>query len=165
MIWLFPILFMLHDFEEIIFLPPWLHKNKPYLSDRFPKLSGRLFEHFDNITPASFTLGVAEEFLLISVITFISTLTHNYYLWMGLFIAFNLHLISHLIQSCMVGKYFPALVTSLISLPIGITILIKVITLFSWLNIILYGCLGITIMVVNLVIVHKGMDHFSRWLS
>lgn len=34
---LLPILFMVHDFEEIIMFEPWLAKNRAELKRRFPK--------------------------------------------------------------------------------------------------------------------------------
>lgn len=37
--------------------------------------------------------------------------------------------------------------------------------LFPLYIIILYSILGFIIMVINLVIVHKGMDIFSKWLA
>ena len=77
-VWLFPMLFIFHDFEEIIFMQSWICKNRGYLIERFPTLSKRLLPHFDNITTSSFAFGVAEEFILISIITVISYLTNLY---------------------------------------------------------------------------------------
>ncbi|MCB2360887.1 HXXEE domain-containing protein [Clostridium estertheticum] len=67
-IWLFPLLFIFHDLEEIIFMQAWISKNRLYLCERFPILSKKLLPHFDNITTSSFAFGVAEEFILISII-------------------------------------------------------------------------------------------------
>lgn len=38
-IWFFPIVFIIHDFEEIIFIQSWISKNGYYLCEKFPKLS------------------------------------------------------------------------------------------------------------------------------
>ena len=35
-LYLLPIVFMIHEFEEIIMLPTWLDKNKAMLYMRFP---------------------------------------------------------------------------------------------------------------------------------
>lgn len=80
MVWLFPILFMFHDFEEIIFMQSWINKNRNYLTHRFPVLSKKLFSHFDQITTSAFSLGVAEEFIIISIITVVSYVTNWYIL-------------------------------------------------------------------------------------
>jgi len=162
-IWFFPILFIFHDFEEIIFIKSWLKKNRGYLAGRFPKLSQRLFHHFDRITTASFALGVAEEFILICVITISAYLMNWYPLWLGFFIAFTLHLIIHCVQVLIVRKYVPAIVTSVICLPACFYILQQTVQLFPLKTVILYAILTFVIMLVNLLIVHKGMDLFSRW--
>ncbi|WP_349773119.1 HXXEE domain-containing protein [Lacrimispora xylanisolvens] len=102
MVWLFPILFMFHDFEEIIFMQSWINKNRNYLTHRFPVLSKKLFSHFDQITTSAFSLGVAEEFIIISIITIVSYVTNWYILWIGLFITFALHLVIHCFQALVI---------------------------------------------------------------
>lgn len=164
-IWLFPILFIFHDFEEMIFMQSWVSKNRHYLCERFPKLSKRLLHHFDNITTASFAFGVAEEFILITVITVISYVTNWYILWVGLFIAFTLHLIIHCFQILIVKRYVPAIITSVICLPICIYIINHIVNLFQLETVVLYSILAFVIMIINLIIMHKGMDIFSKWLS
>ena len=164
-IWLFPILFIFHDFEEIIFIQSWIHKNKRYLVDKFPMLSKKLLPHFESITTSSFALGVAEEFVLISIITIASYVMNWYGLWVGLFIAFALHLVIHCFQTLIVRKYVPAIVTSVICLPICIYIIKHIIQLFPFGTVVLYSILGFIIMLVNLGIIHKGMNSFSKWLE
>ena len=165
MAWLFPILFIFHDFEEIIFMQPWISKNKCYLCERFPTISKKFLPHFENITTSSFAFGVAEEFILISIITIVSYATNWYSLWGGLFIAFTLHLVIHCFQTLLVRKYVPAIVTSIICLPICIYIIKHIVQLFTISTVVLYSIAGFIIMVVNLGIIHKGMDIFSKWLA
>ena len=164
-IWLFPILFIFHDFEEIIFMRAWISKNRSYLSNKFPRLSKKLLPHFDNITTSSFALGVAEEFILISIITIISYVTNWYNLWIGSFIAFTLHLVVHCFQALIVRKYVPAIVTSIICLPICMYIIKKAIQLSTLNTVILYSILGFIIMVINLYVIHKCTDEFGKWLA
>ncbi len=95
MVWFFPLLFIFHDLEEIIFIQWWIKKNKCYLCERFPRLSKKLLAHFDNITTSSFAAGVAEEFILICLISVVSYNTNWYLLWTGSFIAFTVHLAIH----------------------------------------------------------------------
>ncbi|WMI80252.1 HXXEE domain-containing protein [Anaerotignum sp. MB30-C6] len=165
MVWLFPILFIFHDFEEIIFMQPWLRRNRSYLCKRFPTLSKRLLVHFDHITTSSFAFGVAEEFILISIITIVSYMTNRYILWAGFFIAFTLHLVIHCFQALMVRKYVPAIITSMICLPICLNIIKYIVKSFQLNTIVLYSILAFIIMVVNLILIHKGMVMFSKWLT
>lgn len=156
---------MFHDFEEIIFMRAWISKNKSYLCVRFPVLSKRLLPHFENITTSSFALGVAEEFILISVITIVAYMTHWYVLWIGTFIAFTLHLIIHCVQVIIVRRYIPVIVTSVICLPICIYIIIQVIQITTLKSIILSSILCFIIMIINIGIIHKGLAIFSKWIS
>lgn len=164
-IWLFPIIFIFHDFEEIIFMQAWISKNRSYLSQRFPKLSEKFMPHFENITTSSFALGVAEEFVLICIITIVSYMMNSYSLWLGLFIAFTIHLLVHCLQTLILRKYAPVIVTSIICLPICMYIIKNTVQLFTLSTVIIYSILGFIIMVVNLVIVHKVMDIFQKWLE
>ncbi|MBX4262797.1 HXXEE domain-containing protein (plasmid) [Clostridium estertheticum] len=164
-IWLFPILFIFHDLEEIIFIQPWISKNRLYLCERFPVLSKKLLPHFDNITTSSFAFGVAEEFILISIITVISYVMNWYSLWIGLFIAFTFHLVVHCFQTLIVRKYVPAIVTSIFCLPICMYIIKHIVQLFTLGTVVLYSIFGFIIMVINLGVIHKFMDVFSKWLA
>lgn len=164
MIWLFPILFMIHDFEEIIFMRAWFMKNKSYLSSRFPKLSKKIVPHFENMTTSAFALGVAEEFILISIITYAAYLTNWYDLWIGTFVAFTLHLIIHCIQALIIRKYVPVIVTSVICLPISLYIITQVSQLAPIHSIILYSIVGFILVIINGVAIHKGMALFGRWI-
>jgi hypothetical protein len=165
MVWLFPILFMFHDFEEIIFMQSWVRKNRRYLCDRFPVLSKKLLPRLDNITTSSFSLGAAEEFVLVSIITVVSYATNWYILWVGLFIAFTLHLVIHCFQALIIRKYIPAVITSIICLPVCIYIIMHTVGLFQLETVIFYSVLAFIIMVVNLVFMQKCMDIFSKLLA
>ena len=117
LLWLFPILFIFHDLEEIIFIEWWITGNQSELAKRFPVISKKLLPHFENIKTASFAIGVAEEFLIILIITTISYATGLYGPWIGIFMVFFVHLFIHILQAAVLGKYIPALITSLVCLP------------------------------------------------
>lgn len=164
-VWFFPIIFIFHDFEEIIFIKTWMRKNLQYLREKFPWLSQRLLTHFENITTSSFALGVAEEFILIVIISAISFITNNYILWTGMFIAFSFHLLVHCFQALIIKKYVPAVVTSIFCIPACIYIIHNVIHLFPYSHIVIYTIISFIIIAVNLIIVHKYMDLFNKWLT
>lgn len=165
-IWTFPILFIIHDFEEIIFIKPWITKNSLYFQTNYPKLANKLLPHFKNLSTESFALGVAEEFIIIVFVTLYAYFTSEYKVWLGLFIAFSFHLIIHLIQSITIKRYIPAVLTSILCLPCCIYIIIlMVLTLkISYISIIAYSLISIAIMIINLIAIHKGMELFDKWL-
>ncbi len=165
LIWLFPILFIFHDLEEIIFLLPWVKKNQEYLGGRFPFLARKLLPHFNQISTKAFALGVAEEFLIICIVTVVAYLTVGYGLWAGLFIAFTVHLIIHCIQAMVVGRYIPAVVTSILCLPVCIFVVMEIFREVPTSELVLYSVVGFLAMVVNFWLIHQGMAAFSRWES
>ena len=119
-------------------------KNRNFLNHRFPALSKKISAHFDQITTSAFALGVAEE-------------------WTGLLITFALHLLIHCIQALVLRKYVPAIITSIICLPICIYIISNVVKLFPLNDVILYSVLSFVFMVVNPILIHKAMEVFSKW--
>jgi hypothetical protein len=115
LIWLFPIIFMIHEFEEIIFMRWWLEKYREPILNKYPNLGKRAIGQFDLISTEAFSLIVAEEFLIVSVIVVISALTTNYDLYAGLISAYSIHLLSHLIQTIVIRKYTPAIITTVLT--------------------------------------------------
>lgn len=165
LLWLFPILFMLHDFEEILLMQAWIARNKGALRHKFPALAGRMLPHFEGLTTASFALGVAEEFALLCVITGAAAVLQSYALWLGLLVAFTVHLVMHCVQGLLLRGYVPALATSVLCLPVCVDMLRSILPLFSWKVVAGYTALGLLLMVANLALVHRCMVPFGRWLE
>jgi len=115
LIWLFPIVFMIHEFEEIIFMRWWVKKNKEHILKKYPKLGKQVLGQFDVVSTEAFSLIVAEEFLIVSFIVVFSAFTNNYDLYVGLILAFSIHLLTHLIQFIALRSYTPAIITTLLT--------------------------------------------------
>lgn len=115
LIWLFPIVFMFHEFEEIIFMRWWVKKNKEHILKKYPKLGKQVLGQFDVVSTEAFSLIVAEEFFIVSFIVVFSALTENYDLYVGLILAFSIHLLTHLIQFVALRSYTPAIITTLLT--------------------------------------------------
>ncbi len=111
-VWLLPIVFMLHDFEEILLMKPWLHKNGDVLKKRFPRFAP-MIAHQQGLSTAAFALAVAEEFIIISAVTALAYMFSSYAAWFAVLMAFALHLIMHIGQSLMIKGYVPAVATAL----------------------------------------------------
>jgi len=163
-VWLLPIVFMFHDFEEIIFFKSWIAKNKKTLSEKYPKLSKRFFTRFESLSVPAFSLAVAEEFVLLCVITVLSILYESYLLWLGVFMGFFIHLFVHLIQWIVFRKYIPAIYTSIISLIycfFALNFILKN-NLFETKEIVIWTFIGLGIMVINLLFAHKLAELFDK---
>jgi len=163
-VWLLPIVFMIHDFEEIIFFQPWIKKNKPFLENKFPSISKRFLPRMEKLSVQGFSVAVFEEFLVLSLVTFISVYFNYYYLWLALFIAFSIHILIHIIQWLFILRYTPTIVTSFLSLPYCILgfIYITENRIFTFSDIVLWGILGIILMVINLIFAHSLAGIFDK---
>ena len=106
---LLPIVFMIHEYEEIIIFQNWLGNNRNELKRRFPKFEQFLAHrgHFDYST-ATFAVGTAHEFILISAISFFSIWLDAYQWWFAAFAGYSVHLIVHLAQWAIYRKYIPS---------------------------------------------------------
>lgn len=162
-IWLFPILFIVHDMEEIIGFGLWLRKNKDMLAEKYP----RIYKTYCHYSTEGMAVAVLEILLLSIVITVISVVTESYGLWLGSFIAYALHLVMHMIQSIVVHKYIPAVGTSILCLPITIWIIYQSMAIcdFAIGSILLYSVIGIVIAMCNLKFAHMLMNCFTKWMK
>ncbi len=122
MIWLFPIMFMLHDFEEIIFVERWIQKNSPLLLKKLPKkMAVRIINQL-SLTTAQFSIAVLVVFLFVSC----STILANQYInekslgtiafFVVVTLTFFLHAFMHIGQSIFLGMYTPGAFTSVVIL-------------------------------------------------
>jgi hypothetical protein len=163
-VWLFPIVFMLHEFEEIIFFKPWIRKNSAYLSERFPRLAKRLLPRFESLSVPAFTIAVAEEFILLSIITMFSVLLDNYLLWFGVFMGFFVHLLIHFVQWLMLRKYIPAIYTTIVSMIYCLFSLIYILKekLFQGNNLLVWAFAGFGIVVLNLILAHNLAEWYDK---
>ena len=164
---LLPIIFMIHDFEEIIFFKKWINDNEFELTHRFPKLSKKLLPHFKNISTESFAVGVAEEFLLISIISVFAVINEKYELWYGILVGFFIHILIHIIQWLIYRKYTPSIITSILVLPYCFYALNKVndLKILQLNEKIIWGIFGFLIVLLNLLLVHKIIIKFEEFLK
>ena len=115
-----PLVFMLHDFEELIGVEPWLRANRAALLQRFPRLAPPLLAHMQRMAGAPFTCGVCLLFVLLTLLSFYAALSGDYRLWYGVLAVFTAHLLVHLLQWALWRRYIPCIITSLLALPYGI---------------------------------------------
>lgn len=71
-IWLFPLLFIFHDMEEIIGIIPWLHRNHKFLSEKYPAITRAIMKQYGQASTEGFALAVFEELLLCILLCLIS---------------------------------------------------------------------------------------------
>lgn len=112
-------------------------------------------------------VAVLEELLLCIAICIIAELTGFYYLWLGAFVAYALHLFIHIIQSIVVKKYIPAVVTSIVCMTISIWIIsnfVMQMSLYAY-EIVMYSAIASIIIVYNLKFAHFLMNRYTEGLK
>lgn len=162
-VWLFPVIFMLHDFEEVIFIEAWKKKNKRQMQTA--KMKKVPFADFNNT--ASFSIGVAIEFLIISALSLFACIFEWYFLWFCLFFGFTLHFVVHCVMTLQFKHYVPGVVTSIPFLPICIYILwfsSKIIS-FNATQLFLSCVIGSLLMLLMVSILHRCMKSFASFIE
>jgi hypothetical protein len=124
LIWLFPVAFILHDFEELILFEPWLKKNAGVIMDRIRGRVPTFLEmQLNTITKKSttqFALPISLIFILTCISAFLAAEYGNYSLFLLASSLFFLHGFMHLGQAILLRRYVPAIITSaLIAIPYG----------------------------------------------
>jgi hypothetical protein len=163
-IWLLPIVFMIHDFEEIIFFKSWINKNKDYLTEKFPKISKRFLPRMGHLSTSAYALAVAEEFLLLSLITVGSVLFDNYFLWLAALMGFFVHLLVHLGQWIILKRYIPGIWTIFLAFVYCVYALYEIISnnVFQISEIVLWTIIGFGLVGVNLLFAHKLAEMYDK---
>lgn len=148
-VWALPILFILHDFEEMIFMPLWKKTKK------FQQLPNKA-DYFGGVTNGSaFSIGVLEEFVILLCISYVSEYSHTTGLYLGFCIAYTLHFAIHYLLCFRYRGYVPGVITVTLQIPVMVMIIRH---FFTWsLSSIALTALAVSITYVNLYLMHKAM--------
>lgn len=158
---LFPLVFMIHEFEEIICFKPWVTKNGSWLTSKYPKFVKQI-THIGQLSVPAFSIAVLEEFILVSISTVLALTLQWYSVWIAVFTAFAFHIILHTVQWIVIRKYIPAIITSLLSLPYLIWGLSQILNEFSLSLIIMCFVIGLLIAIINLFLAHKLASQYDK---
>lgn len=154
-----PIVYMLHDFEEIIGMKPLAKSNEKYLYKKFPRLASKLVPHLKSTSTEGFALCVAILFTIISFVTISALYTGFYRIWMGIFMVFSIHIVVHIIQWIVFRKYIPAIITSLLCIPYCIFGIIYINDTFALCDIFAYSIL---VLVVSIILLYVGHRYLAK---
>jgi hypothetical protein len=169
LIWLFPVAFMLHDFEELILFEPWLKKNAPLLRKIFTsRLPAFLAEPMSAIlekTSGEFALPVSLIFCLTCLASFLAVVYKQYTFLLLASSLFSLHGFMHLGQSIVLRRYVPSLITSiLVVIPYGLILFPRLISegVVDPPGLAFSALLSVLLTVPFILIMHKAGDYLYR---
>ncbi len=162
-VWLFPVIFMFHEMEEIVGFHFFLKKNGSELEKSYP----RIYSKYKDFSTEGFALATYEEFtmcILICVLAYFLDYNWLWYLWLGAFLGCDFHFFIHLLQASVFKKYIPACITSVICLPVNTVIIckcLKTINDLSWYPL-LFIMIGILLVCLNLRFAISIIGWFTR---
>lgn len=167
LMWLLPVVFMLHDFEEIIMMQPWLARGLPAIQQRFPRLARLIAGSTGGLSQPAFALVVAEEFILISLLTWLAVTGSNLTLWLALLMGFFLHLLMHIGQFIAARAYVPVILTSLPAAAYCLYAAWQINQLYpiDWPKIWLWSAAMAAMIVINMAAAVRLAKGFDAWLQ
>lgn len=168
-VWMLPVLFMLHNFEEIIMAEAWGNRYRTKINKIWPNRQpfGLKYIHKSYQT-ATFSIGVEVIFFLFVLVSFFSVLFDNYFLWYTSMIGLLLHFVFlHIAMSIRFKNYVPGVVTSILFLfPNGwILYNAEKILQYSVLTVLLACATVIALAVILFSVLHKSMGPWSKWVE
>lgn len=166
-VWLLPVTFILHDFEEIVMAEVWNARNSEKINTVFRKRKPFGLAYLGHYKTPALTVAVAIEFLLFSLISLLSVVFHGWFVWYGALMGLVLHYVLIHVPLCMKFKgYVPGVVTAVIMLFPCIWSLVQAGELLRYgaVNILLACLLGAVLMLIVIPVLHKLMGPLSGWL-
>ncbi|SHL12956.1 Protein of unknown function with HXXEE motif-containing protein [Anaerocolumna jejuensis DSM 15929] len=166
-VWMLPVIFMLHDFEEIIMAEVWGLRYKTKINKVWPGKQPFGLNYIRHCHTPTFSIGVEIEFVLFVLISFLSVALDGYFIWYGAFLGLVIHMIVIHMPICFRFKnYVPGVITSVIFLIPSIYFLYRAnISLHYGTGTILLACLfGIVMIGILIPLLHKLMAYWSEWL-
>jgi hypothetical protein len=135
------------------------------LADRFPKLSKYTLNKIGDISASAFALAVFEEYMIVILITISAVYFDFYGLWTGMFIAFSIHLVIHIMQWLIIRKYVPFIVSSVLCLPYCIYTFETLMTMKATdcQTLVFWTATGIVATVLNLLLAHRIAILFDKY--
>ena len=163
---LLPVVFIVHEYEEIVMFKSWLGNNRNELKRRFPRFERVLARrgHFDYST-STFAIGTAHEFVLISIISLSAVWLRAFQWWFAAFAGYSVHLIVHLVQWAIYRKYIPVIITTILTLPYCVYAFVEFAkaSILSPLQMLLWLVVGIILTMLSLLSAFFLMSKFQQW--
>lgn len=165
LLWLFPIAFMFHDFEEIVFWELWLKKNGDEIKNRVPAFLAKQVGTIAGKSTAETSLAVCLIFSLTVLASFLAVGYGNYGFFLLACGAFFMHGFMHLGQAIVLRRYVPAVITSaLVVIPYGLIIYSRLINegMVDISGLVINCLLGALLMIPLILVMHKAGGYLFK---
>jgi len=167
LLWLFPVVFMFHDFEELMFWESWFTKNGAEITRRVPSFMTKQVSSIVRKSTTQFVLPVCLIFGLIVAATFIAAELQSYHLFLVSSSLFVVHGFMHLGQALVLRRYVPAVISSaVLVMPYGWFLFRRLLAErhVSGLGMAIHLLIGAVAMVPFILVMHKVGEILQEWL-
>ena len=158
LLWLFPVSFMLHDFEEIIRIERWLHRNGDRVEKKIPGFVKNSFAKMREMTTPEMAAAVAVVFVVFSAATYLAVEFKVFGPFIFCIVGYFAHGFFHLGSAIVMKDWTPGALTSLLLvIPYSILLFsrLTVLGITTWKTIALLVPITLLAFVVLMKIVHR----------
>ncbi|HSD85089.1 MAG TPA: HXXEE domain-containing protein [Anaerolineae bacterium] len=168
LLWLFPITFMFHDFEEILFWEAWLNKHGAEIEGRIPAFMAKRVSAIVKKSTAQAALPICLIFSLTVLSTFVAAEYGNYELFLLASGVFFVHAFMHLGQALILRSYVPAIVTSaLIIIPYSLILFGRLTEegIVTWTGLLIHFLVGVILLLPFILLMHQVGDYLLHKIT
>ncbi|MBK0420524.1 HXXEE domain-containing protein [Leucobacter sp. CSA2] len=112
LVWISVALFMVHEFEELVRIRPWLARHRDD-----PRAREQGFWSFSGTSTSTMAAMIFEEYVLFVLFALAAVLFHLPGMFSGLLVAYTLHLLGHIAEAIRLRMQTPSVISSVITLP------------------------------------------------
>ncbi|EHJ53041.1 HXXEE domain-containing protein [Streptococcus macacae] len=157
-------LFMIHEFDELILVKPWIAKQSEN-----PNYQKELFIMGKKRYPSTESIAVmiGEEFLLASLLLALASYFSLPELAAAILIGHLLHLLSHIKEALQFHRFVPGSFTAVVTFPL-LLFFLTVFLVKQPLNIILLLCLiplVFLLLIGNLMLLQRNVQSIDKWIQ
>lgn len=157
------VLFMIHEFEEIILVCPWIAKKK-----NDPKFANEIFvsgrAHY--LSAETIAALILEEFVLASLLLLVGILFKLPELVLAITLGHTFHLFSHIGQAIKFRTWVPGSLTAALTLPLLVLSIIVFCfsQTISWILLLMLTIIIFFLLLLNLRFLHQQAAKVERFL-
>lgn len=157
-------LFIVHEFDEIVLIRPWIEenaKNKLFKNEMFIKRKDSY------PSTESIALMILEELILAMIFIWVAIVFKIPEISLAIIVCHTIHLVLHIIQVIKFGLFVPGGFTSVFTMPF-LLIIIYLFWSSNEINILLFVILSVIIMWIilwNLHLLHKNINKAENFIK
>lgn len=156
-------LFILHEFDEIVLIRPWIAQNQDHQDYQKEMFIARKGSY---LSAESITLMIAEEFLLAFILLLLAILFRIPELALAIGFCHTLHLLGHIMQVVRFRRWVPGGFTALTTFPVLFIIFALYLSqqAVSWPLLLILSALVLAFLLVNLTFLHSRAQKLEAWI-